>query len=371
MAEQAPVRGQRAVERDVDIPLEQAFPNRTEMAWLHVERPPIPKAVPGPRGLRLREVENEYTRDVPDVWPHVNDTPRGAIPARFPGLAAGYSIYDKISVWSDNCIDLYEDAIYERWASATSIPWETITPIPEMAEAAIDQLCTELSEQAYLDVQVLSSWLERISYGFKEVKNFLATQIFDRSRHVEAFRKRALVNGGGLGIEGPGIYHRAILGAMVFPDLALAMFLRTVWTRAVCEAIVARPRTEVDRALFGLVARDLSRHIAYVVGLMQHQLARDSDRLVHLTTSLARFEALFAAEQPRDASFIEALALALADDPAEGMALAEETRKQFIHTYLALVEEAGIPNRVERLNKRLKEIIDPSAAEEAEQPAGP
>ena len=372
MAEQTPKRGQKAVERSVAVPLEQAFPLRTDMDWLRVERPQVPKPVPGPQGLRLRDVENEYTLQVPDVWPFVNDTPRGSIPSRFPGLAAGYSIFDKISVWSDNCIDLYEEAIYERWSSATSIPWETITPLPEITEAAIDQLCTELSEQAYLDVQVLASWLERISYGFKEVKNFLSTYIFDRARHVEAFRKRALVGGGGLGIEGPGIYHRAILGAMKFPDLALALFLRSVWTRVVCEAVAERSRTEVDRVVFSLTGRDVSRHIAYVTGLIRHTLSKDLERAVHLHASLSRHEALFASELPRDTSFSEALALTLADDPAEGLQLVGEAHGRFVETYLALLERSGLTGRSEKLNARLKdlypplkELVDPSIGERA------
>mgnify|MGYP000035337146 FL=1 len=336
-------------------PIEEFFPIRTDLSWLTVERPKLPKPVPGPKGLRLRDVENEYTLQVPDVWPYVNDTPRGSIPPKHPVIPAGYTIYDKISVWSDNCIDLYEDAIYERWSSATGIPWETITPLPEITEAAIDQVCTELSEQAYLDVQVLASWLERISYGFKEVKNFLATYIFDRARHTEAFRKRALVNGGGLGIEGPGIYHRAILGALRFPDLAMALLLRALWTKLVCEAVAERPRTEVDRTLFSLVARDCNRHVAYHTGLIRHMLSKEPARAAELHFALLRHEAVFAAEAARDTSFTEALVLTLADRAAEGLALVEELRRRFVHTLLAELDAAGLTGHQERMNAKFKE----------------
>ena len=48
-------------------------------------------------------------------------------------------------------------------------------------------------------------WLKDISYGYHEVKLYLATQAFDHARHVEAFRKRALANGGGLGRAGAGL----------------------------------------------------------------------------------------------------------------------------------------------------------------------
>lgn len=365
MAEEKIVRGQKAIEKQVDVPLQQAFPMRTDMEWMKIERPARPKPVAGPKGMRLRDLETPETLTVPDRWPYLHDHPRGAIPIseKIPVLAAGYSIFDKVDVWSDNCIDLYEDAIYDRWSSATTIPWDTISPLPEIIEAAIDQLCTELSEQAYLDVQVVSSWFEKVSYGFKEVKNYFATRVFDRSRHVEAFRKRALVNGGGLGIEGPGIYHRSILGAMIFPDLILAMFLRNVWTKAVCEAVAARARTEVDRALFGLVAKDLGRFNQYVVGYLQHTLAHKPERATALNGTCSRNELNFAAELPRDTSFTEALALTLSDDPTEGLALVEETRRAFLQSYVDLLAEGGLTGRADKLHAKLKEILEPAAVE--------
>ena len=365
MAEEKVVRGQKAIEKPVDVPLQQAFPMRTDMEWMKIERPVRAKPVAGPKGMRLRDLETPETLEVPDRWPYLHDHPRGAIPIseKIPVLAAGYSIFDKVDVWSDNCIDLYEDAIYDRWSSATTIPWDTIAPLPEITEAAIDQLCTELSEQAYLEVQVVSSWFEKVSYGFKEVKNYFATRVFDRSRHAEAFRKRALANGGGLGMEGPGIYHRAILGSMIFPDLILAVFLRNVWTRTVCEAVAERARTEVDRTLFSMVAKDLGRYNQYVVGYLRHTLAQKPERALSLNGACARHELGFASELPRDTTFTEALALTLSDDPKEGLALVEETRRTFLRTYVDLLAEGGLTDRSEKLNPRLKEILEPAAAQ--------
>lgn len=363
MADQTPPSAeQRKLEKHaVEMPLEEAFPLRSEMPWMTVERPEVPRPVPGPKGMRLRDMENEYTRDVPDHWPYLNDYPRGAIPMKGPYIPAGYTIFEKIDVWSNNCIDLYEDAIYDRWSTATTVPWDTMAPLPEITEAAIDQLCTELSEQAYLDVQVLSAWLERISYGFKEVKNFLATHIYSRARHTEGFRKRALANGGGLGIEGPGIYHRAILGSLRFPDLVLALFIRNAWTKVVFDTVAAHARTEVDRTLFSLSARDLDRFNAYVRGHIQYTLSKTPEEAMQLQATLTRMEALFASEGPRDTSFTEALALTLADDPAEGLRLVAEARKTFVESYLQILEEAGLPRR-EKMLPFFKELLDPEAA---------
>ena len=332
-----------------EIPLDQAFPFRTDMTWLTADREPRPRATPSEGGLRLRDVESADTLAVPDRWPFDNDFPRGAIPSRAGVLAGGYTIYDKASVWADSCIDLYEAAIAHRWSSANDIPWTELTPLPPLTEAAIDQLCTELSEHAYLDVQVLSAWLERIAYGFKEVKNFLATHIFARARHVEAFRKRALANGGGLGVEGPGIYHRAMLGAPTFPDLVLALFVRNLWTATVCAAVAERAPTPTDATLFRLAARDLDRFNAYVTDFLHFHLASLPERKRQIHATLNRHELLFAAEWPRDESFSEALALTLADTPADGITAVEATLARFRERYRAALAEAGLGDHVERL----------------------
>ena len=73
------------------------------------------------------------------------------------------------------------------------------------------QLCTELSQYASTEIDVIGGWQQKLSYGFHEVKLFLATQMFDNARHFEAFRKRALSNGGGLGLENKGEVNRMLL----------------------------------------------------------------------------------------------------------------------------------------------------------------
>ena len=178
-----------------------AFPPPLDMSWAKAptQRGMRPKV--GPEGLTLAAVDTESYADVPDHWPYENDTPRGAhVPPDLIGLPASYSIRDKVEVWADNCADLYEDAIRNRWASATAIPWKTLAPLPEHIEQSICQLCTNWSEDAHVGFETISKWLEEISYGYHEVKLFLATQVFDLARHTETFRKRALANGGSLGV---------------------------------------------------------------------------------------------------------------------------------------------------------------------------
>jgi len=235
-----------------------------DMRWAKVptERPPRPEI--GPEGFTLRMADAGSYGWAPDHWPYENDTPRGSFPSEDRGLAAPYTIYDKSEVWAENAADLYEAAIRERWAPATQISWGTLEPLAEHVEAAIDQICTNISEQQYNSNQVLMGWLREISYGFHEVKLYLATQVFDYARHVEAFRKRALVNNGGLGVQTPGFFNRAVYAAFKFTELVIYMnIMRSAFLLALCEWGDKIGRAQADRQLFEHAANDLRRHIQY------------------------------------------------------------------------------------------------------------
>ena len=214
-------------------------PPPLDMSWASAptERPARPEEI-GPDGFTLRMADSGSYGWAPDHWPFENDTPRGAWPAPNDrrGLTAPYSIYDKDEVWAESAADLYELAIRERWIPATQVSWGTIEPLPEHVEAAIDQVCTNISEQQYNSTQMLAGWLREISYGYHEVKLYLSTQIFDQARHVEAFRKRALANGGGLGVQAPGFMNRTVYAAFKFTELVTYInVIRGSFTLALAE----------------------------------------------------------------------------------------------------------------------------------------
>jgi hypothetical protein len=336
-----------------------------DFAWMRVptERGMWGKDRVGPDGLRLEDVDISSYGDVPDHWPYKNDTPRGSHPPVNVGLAASYSIYDKVEVWSDNVRKLYEDAIRDRWASATDVPWEALQPYPEHIERAICQICTEMSEQAYVTVQVFSSWLERISYGFHEVKNFLATQIFDNARHVEAFRKRALANGGGLGIESPGIFHRGPAASMKFTELVIITnLIRAPLSLVLMETLKGIANNDADRTLFGNVARDLRRHIEYGVGHLQFALQREPRMHDQVHAWLSRGEFLLTSDIRRDQPLNEALILLLGKSAEEGRAKLEDVRRTWVSYYINRLADARVYDRIGKLAPDLARYV-PEGAE--------
>ncbi len=342
----------------------QFQPPPLNMAWAKAptERPPLPPYKElGPEGFTLRRADAGSYGWAPDHWPYENDTPRGAWPAPEDrrGLPAPYTIYDKHEVWADNAADLYELAIRERWVPATEISWGSIEPLAEHTEAALDQVFTNLSEQQYNSNQMLMGWLMQISYGFHEVKLYLSTQVFDQARHVEAFRKRALSNGGGLGVQMPGFMNRTVYAAFKFTELVTYInILRGSFTLALVEWGDRIGRSQADRQLFENVANDLRRHLAYGVEHLKYYLRKDAVHLGRVKTWLSRGEAMLAADLRRDKPLREALILALGDTVQEGKARLKELRQAQLQKYLLTLEAASIYDRKEQIIPALSDTIE-------------
>jgi hypothetical protein len=329
-----------------------------DFPWMRVPTQRGMRPEIGPQGLRIRDIDQGSYSYVPDRWPYRNDLPRGAWPSPGFGLEASYSLFDKDEVWSENAADLYEDAIRDRWASATDVPWEALQPYPEIAERAICQLLTEISEASLVCAQQLGGWLEKISYGFYEVKSFLATQIYDSARHHEALRKRALANGGGLGVESPGIYHRAIVSSMRLTELLIAQnIVRDLLHKIVLEALRDVANNDADRTLYSLVIRDLDRHIAFGTGHVDFYIKRNPEKVEQIHVWLGRAELLLAADVSHDTPFNEALILLLGDTVADGREKLAELRRRFMAAYLHQLHEAGVYDRAERLAPGLKAYL--------------
>jgi TusA-related sulfurtransferase len=123
--------------------------------------------------------------------------PRGAVVE--PGAPAfDFAINDRDAVWAGELHELYEQATANQWDASRDIPWHQLHPLPEPLERAVCQVMTFLAENEYSALYVPAKFVPRINPQFNEVVLFLCTQMMDEARHIEAFTKRALANGGGL-----------------------------------------------------------------------------------------------------------------------------------------------------------------------------
>jgi hypothetical protein len=156
--------------------------------------------------IPLRPGGEFHTRDwlvgrVGDVPEHATGAtgfaPRGAVVE--PGSPTyDFTINDRTAVWAGEVADLYEQATANQWDASRDIPWAELKPLPEPLERAVCQLMTFLVENEYSALYVPAKFVPRINPQFAEVVFFLCTQMADEARHIEAFTKRALANGGGL-----------------------------------------------------------------------------------------------------------------------------------------------------------------------------
>ena len=336
-------------------------PERTppDLAWMHVQSEWGVRAKPGKAGLRLGEINLGRYGEIPDHWDNPTEMPRGAVP--IAGVEAmGYSVFDKHELWADNAADLYEEAIQRRWASARAIPWQTLEPLPEEIERAICQICTDLSEWAMVEADTVVGWLKELSYGYHEVKLFLASAAFDGVRHHEAFRKRALANGGGLGIQNPGLFLRGLRDSRTFSEFSVTgHVLGGSFILALLATLTALARNPAEQRLFGLALQDKARHVAYGTSHLRHLLQQRPDRRDEIHTYLERGERALGIDD-RDPAQAGSLAILFAgglENPARGLAAVQRFRRAWVASYLRRLAWAGLGDRYERLNRRLAEYL--------------
>lgn len=339
-------------------PAERAPPS---LQWMGQSKQWGVRVKPGRHGLRLGDLNVGIYGDIPEQWQDQTRNPRGAIPKRgVPPL--GYSIRDKADLWADGAANLYEEAIQRRWVPATDIPWHTLKTLPEPLERAVCQVCTELCQYANCDIETISSWQHQMAYGYHEVKQFLATASFDAARHFEAFRKRALANGGGLGLEGPGEVNRMILESRGgWTEAVTYLFLlRGTFTLTMLRYLERAASSEAEQSLYRHTLEDKARHLSYAFEHLQYAIAHQSDMRLILQQLMFIGHSIFAREL-KDPVLREALAIVLAgglDDAAtEGIAVYRTMMGDFLRRYLDTCAWLGVDIDVKLMPPRLTQFL--------------
>jgi hypothetical protein len=251
--------------------------------WLDDPRPTWGvRAKPSARGLTLMDINNAYAGDPLDEAPSDSMAPRGAPlddAEALPGM--GYQMNSKYQLWADNVVPLYEEAVSRQWSATRDIPWEELKPLPDDLERAQTEFCTFLTEVEMIASDFPAKWLWQMNQHYHEVKMFLCTQAMDEARHLEVFRKRALANGGGLGmarasreiglaniLQAPSYIQGSFLMHVVGEGLVLDIF------RA--GEFLAKNNTE--REMYRLCMQDEARHVSYGTMHLKYFLENHPDR---------------------------------------------------------------------------------------------
>jgi hypothetical protein len=320
------------------------------------------RATPGPDGLTLDRINIGSYGQVPDMWPYENDAPRGSHPSEDNYLPGSYTIFDKSEVWAEGVDVLYEDAIKERWIPATDLDWANgLKQLPDEVERAMCQLCTTYSANGLVEQKIISKWFEPISYGFHDVMLFLGTQVYDAGHKVEALRKRALANGGGLGQAPLGTLYRAWYGALKLTEMLVCLdVVYKSYEVTLFEANRDFAKTDLDAKLFDLMANDSRRHLEYgkrhMLWYMQHHPRGQQN----VQAWLGRGEASLSNEIRHSHAEREALVVLFANGLEKvntGVEKLRQLRQKQNTDYITLMDSLGI-DRLPQFNPGLAKMAE-------------
>lgn len=363
-----------------DKPTEQAYPDLPaispmgqplDWAWLRGARSEWgvrPK--PGPRGLTMMDIAVGSYGEVPEHPNHRSMAPRGG--DRAPDMPdMGYIVNRKSQVWAENVAELYEEAVARQWSATRDIPWGELRELPDDIEHAVCQVCTTLTEVEMIASELPAKWMWRINHDFVEMKMFLCTQIMDEARHSEVFRKRALVNGGGLlkSRSGPASLLRTIIEAKTFTQASALMHLLgegfVLDLFRMGELIAPGP---VEKKIFRMAMQDEARHVAFGTMHIRYAIEHDPDIADEIQEALDAGETvLMEFGTSPDLSTALALLLGGGADHVEdkGFPLQSELMRKLLTSYLARCERAGI-GRLDRTSIPLEMLgIDRATVEAA------
>ncbi len=314
------------------------------------------RAKPGPNGLGMPEINIGTYGHVPDRWPYENDTPLGSHPTPGSYAPGSYTVYDKSEVWADGVDALYEEAIREHWIPATDIDWAALQPLPDDIERAICQVCTSFSQHGLSESKLLGSWEEKIAYGFHDVKDYIATWIFDAGRKVEVLRKRSLANGGGMGIQGLGTMYRAWYGALKITELLIAVgVIYKSYEVVTFERLAQVLPDAVDRDIFARLAKDSARHLEFGSRHLKYYVQHHPNSREYLDHFLNRAEAALSDELHHSRAEGAALAVLLGGGVEKleaGLAALRQLREDQLRKYLLILDDCAV-DRLPRVNPGL------------------
>jgi hypothetical protein len=220
---------------------------------------------------------------------------RGALVEAGGPPLIGVDLDARDEVWTSLAPKLYAQAASSQWDPSTAIEW-TPPCLPEEVEAAVVQVMTYLIENEQAALTVPARFLGRIHPHYREVVQFLSTQVADEARHIEVFTRRARLCGGPLGVSGAG--GRASLQSLLAePDWASASFLLSVLGEGTFLSLLSFLEHNAPDAVTARVAhlalQDEARHVAFAMGHLREHLAVQPRLKEHLAAAvLRRYEAL-------------------------------------------------------------------------------
>lgn len=252
-------------------------------------------------GAERAGTPDEVALKAPATW---GLAARGALIEQGAPPLVGADLDCRQEVWSDLAPKLYAQAAAGQWDPATAIDW-TAPELPGEVEDAVAQVMTYLVENEQAAFAVPARFIGRVHPHYREVLQFLATQLADEARHVEVFVRRARLCGRQLGISGAG--GRASLQTLLDePEWPVASFLLSVLGEGsfllLLSFLERHAPDPVTARICHLVLQDEARHVAFAMGHLSEHLESDHSLRQRLAAGIRRrYDALAATAGLSDA----------------------------------------------------------------------
>ncbi|MEI0604628.1 ferritin-like domain-containing protein [Brachyspira alvinipulli] len=178
----------------------------------------------------------------------------------------GFDLNYKEDIWNNNITKLYEDTKKSQWNSSVDIDWNEIPDYDKDMEFAIVQIMTYLTENEFSALYVPSKFISKVSPYFYEIPLFLSSLMNDEARHIDAFIRRANING--MGVQYSSIITQNSLYTLYKEDNYLkSSFLLHIMGEGtfvdLLNFLEKYTQDEATKKLLRLVRIDESRHVAY------------------------------------------------------------------------------------------------------------
>ena len=211
--------------------------------------------------------------------------PSGSLAPRNAPIEEGapsieFSIRKRTDVWANAISELYEQATSSQWVGARDIPWQQLAALDDEVERAVCQIMTFLAENEYAALYVPARFIGQIHPHFTEAALFLSTVMVDEARHIEVFTKRALANGGGLGIASAST--QLSLASLLEPrDFSTASFLLSVLGEGTFLDLLAfledHAPERATREICRRARQDETRHVRFGIAHAKYAIEADAN----------------------------------------------------------------------------------------------
>ena len=194
-------------------------------------------------------------------------------------------------IWTKRLTALYRRAAAAQWNPDTAIDWSQKVNNPPEIEEAVVQIMTYLIENETAALLIPARFASQVHPQYFEVMQLLAIQAADEARHIEVFRRRAMLHRDALGLSTAGgqaslktlidesDYSQAtlllsVLGEGSFLSLLhfLQMFAPDALTRQICR----------------LAAKDEARHVLFAMEHLQAAVKHEPGLLHRFAAAIER-----------------------------------------------------------------------------------